>query len=179
MELGYNIPYNDHRLLSARWLRQTNLSVMELTMKLNALLKTFLAGFLAFSCITAQATPVTDDERLLDQAVQDFLEHMNKGETGLAGAMSKISDCYESPSSNKLYCLYYDYTARILDAQVREVLGMKEPLEFFSDDAFGERVAKHVYIPKGSNFAETNAHLNMLFYKIQDRMNKAIQYLSA
>ena len=142
-----------------------------LIMKINSLLKAILASFLALSCVTAQATPIVDNEKLLNQAVRDFLIHMGKQTTGMSGAIVKIDKCYKSSSTNKLYCLYYDYTARIYDAAVRELLGMEGTLDFFSDDEFLERIAKHVYFPKGSNFSESNAHLQMLFYKIQDRLN--------
>lgn len=144
-------------------------------MKLRTLFNGLCVGVLALLCLSAQAKPLTDDEKLLDQAVQDFWQHMEKGETGMAGAIAKIADCYDSPSTNKLYCLYYDYTARTVDADVRQMLEIETSPDFFSDEAFGERITKHVYLPNGSDLAETNEHLKNLSYKIQDRLDKLVK----
>ncbi|MBR7069495.1 MAG: hypothetical protein IKI30_03485 [Oxalobacter sp.] len=144
-------------------------------MRTPTFLKALLAGCLALSCVSVQAEPVVDDEKLIDQAVQDFWQHMEKGETGMSGAIVKIADCYDSPSTNKLYCLYYDYTARMVDADVRRMLGIEGTLDFFSDDVFSERAAKHVYLPNGSTLVEANDHLELLSYKIQDRLDKLVK----
>ena len=161
--------------LLSRGMLSENDNLIRMTMKRWNLFKGLCVGVLALSCLSAQAKPLTDDEKLLDQAVQDFWQHMEKGETGMAGAIAKIADCYDSPSTNKLYCLYYDYTARTVDADVRQMLEIETTPDFFSDEAFGERIAKHVYLPNGSDLEETNEHLKNLSHKIEDRLEKLVK----
>lgn len=117
--------------------------------------------------------PLMDNEQLINKAVNDFFVTYNK--SGISGLPVKITNCYKNSQTDKRYCLYLDYTAKIFDANMvaalNEEFGGNAPTyEYFDDDKFGERVGMNVYLPMSSNFEETNSHLEFLYHKLMDKI---------
>ena len=73
--------------------------------------KIFAALLLAPSLLAAK--PITDNEAQLDKAVRQFAATYQQ--SGLQGAIQEIQNCYADAQADKLYCLYLDTAARIVD----------------------------------------------------------------
>lgn len=119
------------------------------------------------------AKPIVDSNTKLNLAVNQVM-HIYK-QTGLVGVKSKIERCYHSSHSDKLYCLYLDYTARIIDTMLSAE--MRFPLdEYFEDNAFGSRIMSEVYMPLHVTKKEANRHLISLYDKIIKRLANFKKY---
>ena len=84
------------------------------------------------------------EKPLLQKALFDLKSIIE--ESGMAGAVVDISDCYEN-NPNKKYCFYLDYSARIFDAHMAQAFNTEAPtVPFFDEDTFLERSYSNYYI---------------------------------
>ena len=115
------------------------------------------------------AKPLVDNSAQMDRAVDKFFQVYKR--SGMAGVAGEIEKCYSNKKMDKLNFLYLDYTARIFDAQVTEVMGFPAN-EFFADSLFQERIATNVYFPRGVTMKQANKHLSDLYTKLIRRIDK-------
>ncbi|QEY24994.1 hypothetical protein D0T90_05730 [Neisseria animalis] len=91
----------------------------------------------------------------------------------MLGAANEIGNCYKSRKKDKLYCLYFDYTARIFDARMSEAMNFPAT-EFFDDERFAERTISKVYLPRDVSMDEANQHLSELYGKLTQKISVKI-----
>ena len=140
----------------------TSLVIWETNMK-----KIFAALLLAPSLLAAK--PITDNEAQLDKAVHQFAATYQQ--SGLQGAIQEIQSCYADAQADKLYCLYLDTAARIVD--IKAATSYHFPTDaYFSDDAYSERIIKLVYLPRGATREEAMQHLQALFHRTDEKLTE-------
>ena len=129
--------------------------------------KIFAALLLAPSLLAAK--PITDNEAQLDKAVRQFAATYQQ--SGLQGAIQEIQSCYANAQADKLYCMYLDTAARIVD--IKAAASYHFPTDaYFSDDAYSERVIKMVYLPRRATREEALQHMDALFRRTDEKLTE-------
>ena len=105
----------------------------------------------------SEDTALAQDEFLIKTSVKKLDAVMAL--SGLIGVKEEIKTCYADINSNKKYCFYLDYSARIFDANVSHGMNA-EPNEFFAEELFLERTFVNYYLPMNiTDMNQINKHL--------------------
>ncbi len=116
------------------------------------------------------AAPVSDNEKLMNSAVKRFDKVYF--ESGMQGVGAEVRSCYQNAKTDKLYCLYLDYTARIVDSVMTGGMNMSQD-QYFDDAAFGERIKTNFYHPRHVSTEDANRHLSELYHKLLQKITEA------
>lgn len=133
-----------------------------------------MAGIaLALSMVSAQAAPIKDDSKELDQATLAAIKiYRNQGSAALQKA---IVDCYKQVGYATPFCVYMDTAGREIDFTVTRAykdLGKNiTPHAFFQSKAYGSRIASFYILHKQTR-QQSNAHLKKIQPQIKKRVEK-------
>ncbi|MDY6536600.1 hypothetical protein SKM62_06610 [Acinetobacter faecalis] len=96
---------------------------------------------------------IQDNYNYMIYAVDEFLKIMP--DSGISGVARSVRDCYVDKEIDKLYCVYLDNTARLMDAAVSEQMGFNHN-EYLSYDRVLARNYKYYYIPTNTSHLATD-----------------------
>ena len=72
------------------------------------------------------------------------------------GVAKSVRDCYVNSDESRLYCVYLDNAARVLDKSVAQQMGFTRN-EYLNDDRASQRANQYFYIPsKSSGLADVH-----------------------
>lgn len=102
---------------------------------------------------TSSNNYIEDDYQLMNQAVNTTLNTVDK--VGISGMAKNVRDCYVNSNLSKLYCVYLDNSARLLDIAVTSSYQMTRN-EYLSDTRSRERANEYLYLPW--NIGDSDSH---------------------
>ena len=118
----------------------------------------------------SKKSTLAPDKVLITKAVREFEAVLSL--SGIIGVKEIVQKCYTDINSNKEYCLYLDYSARIFDANYAYEMNT-EPNEFFAEQLFLERTFVNYYLPMNIlDMDEVNKHLMDSYYAILPVLKK-------
>lgn len=113
---------------------------------------------------------IQDDYKLMNMAVYILLDKVDKN--GISGAAKDIRNCYVDPDINKLYCVYLDNAARLLDAAISTAYQIPRN-EYLYDVRVAERSDKYLYKP--NNISDSNFHTSKLEGELRTILHDAMK----
>lgn len=100
---------------------------------------------------------IEDDYQLMSNAVNSVFNTLDQ--SGMSGVAKQVRDCYVNPNMNKLYCVYFDTSARLFDSAVASSLKFPRN-EYLADDRSKKRANDYVYQPL--NIYDGESHLQKI-----------------
>lgn len=114
---------------------------------------------------------INDDYLEMTRAVKNILSTINA--SGISGAAKLVRNCYVSSDIDKLYCVYLDNAARLLDKEVAREMGFQRN-EYLTDERSQQRANQYFYTPTNSiNLSREHAVkiekelMNILSYEVK------------
>lgn len=114
--------------------------------------------------------PIFDDSNLMEVAVNNVLKIVD--DEGISGVARAIRNCYVNVNSNKLYCVYFDNTAKILDTAMSNTYHFPRD-QYLYDDKVIERSYRYLYKPR--NITDFKIHISKIDGEIRALLLKNIR----
>lgn len=100
------------------------------------------------------SSEINDDYSEMTRAVKNVLSTLKQ--SGISGVAKSVRDCYVNSDESRLYCVYLDNAARVLDKSVAQQMGFTRN-EYLNDDRASQRANQYFYIPsKSSGLADVH-----------------------
>ncbi|MBP2602793.1 J domain-containing protein [Acinetobacter calcoaceticus] len=93
---------------------------------------------------------------LMYKAVQSVINIQE--ESGIIGVVKEIHDCYIDKKEDRLYCLFLDLTARMLDLGASQTMGIIRD-DYLMDERVLSRINNNYYIPNSIDSGTATEHL--------------------
>ena len=113
---------------------------------------------------------IMDDNNLMNMAVHTVLTKVN--DKGISGVAKDIRDCYVNPNLSKLYCVYLDNSAKLLDIAVSSAYQIPRN-EYLYDARVSERSYKYLYKP--NNIIDFNSHISKIEGEIKTILHNSLE----
>ncbi|MDV4311351.1 J domain-containing protein [Acinetobacter baumannii] len=82
-------------------------------------------------------------------------------ESGIIGVVKEIHDCYVDKKEERLYCLFLDLTARMLDLGASQTMGIIRD-DYLMDERVLTRINNNYYIPNGIDSSTATEHVQRM-----------------
>ncbi|WP_312080557.1 hypothetical protein [Acinetobacter schindleri] len=105
----------------------------------------------------SSASYIEDDYQLMTNAVNSVFNILDQ--SGMSGVAKQVRDCYVNPNMNKLYCVYFDTSARLFDSEIASSLKFPRN-EYLADGRSKKRANDYVYQPL--NIYDGESHLQKI-----------------
>ncbi|MCH2000567.1 J domain-containing protein [Acinetobacter seifertii] len=96
---------------------------------------------------------------LMNKAVQSVINIQE--ESGIIGVVKEIHDCYINKKEERLYCLFLDLTARMLDSGASQTMGIIRD-DYLMDERVLTRINNNYYIPNSIDSITATEHVQRM-----------------
>ena len=115
---------------------------------------------------------IIDDNNLMSSAVNAVVNRVN--DAGLVNLIKDIRSCYLNANTNKLYCVYIDNSAKLLDIAISNAYKIPRN-EYLYNDRVLQRAYKYLYAP--NNISDFTVHIAKIENEIRPLLYSAIRSL--
>ena len=115
---------------------------------------------------------IIDDNNLMSSAVNAVVNRVN--DAGLVNLIKDIRSCYLNANTNKLYCVYIDNSAKLLDIAISNAYKIPRN-EYLYNDRVLQRAYKYLYAP--NNISDFTVHIAKIENEIRPQLYSAIRSL--
>lgn len=109
---------------------------------------------------------------LMRKAVQSVINIQE--ESGITGVVKEIHDCYIDKKEDRLYCLFLDLTARMLDLGASQTMGIIRD-DYLMDERVLSRINNNYYIPNRIDSGTATEHLQNMNAELAEILKEKYQ----
>ncbi|MBJ9721173.1 DnaJ domain-containing protein [Acinetobacter calcoaceticus] len=109
---------------------------------------------------------------LMHKAVQSVINIQE--ESGIIGVVKEIHDCYIDKNKDRLYCLFLDLTARMLDLGASQTMGIIRD-DYLMDERVLSRINNNYYIPNGIDSSTATEHVQKMDLELAEIFKEKYQ----
>lgn len=95
-------------------------------------------------------------------------------ESGIIGVIKEIHDCYVDKKEERLYCLFLDLTARMLDLGASQTMGIIRD-DYLMDERVLTRINNNYYIPNGIDSSTVTEHVQRMNIELAEIFKEKYQ----
>ncbi|MFX6992332.1 J domain-containing protein [Acinetobacter baumannii] len=95
-------------------------------------------------------------------------------ESGIIGVVKEIHDCYVDKKEERLYCLFLDLTARMLDLGASQTMGIIRD-DYLMDERVLTRINNNYYIPNGIDSSTATEHVQRMNIELAEIFKEKYQ----
>ncbi|HEO1803640.1 TPA: J domain-containing protein [Acinetobacter baumannii] len=95
-------------------------------------------------------------------------------ESGIIGVIKEIHDCYVDKKEERLYCLFLDLTARMLDLGASQTMGIIRD-DYLMDERVLTRINNNYYIPNGIDSSTATEHVQRMNIELAEIFKEKYQ----
>jgi len=95
-------------------------------------------------------------------------------ESGIIGVVKEIHDCYIDKKEERLYCLFLDLTARMLDLGASQTMGIIRD-DYLMDERVLTRINNNYYIPNGIDSSTATEHVQRMNVELAEIFKEKYQ----
>lgn len=117
-----------------------------------------------------KVTPYRPD--LMNKAVLSVINIQE--ESGIIGVVKEIHDCYVDKKEERLYCLFLDLTARMLDLGASQTMGIIRD-DYLMDERVLTRINNNYYIPNGIDSSTATEHVQRMNIELAEIFKEKYQ----
>jgi curved DNA-binding protein CbpA len=109
---------------------------------------------------------------LMNKAVQSVINIQE--ESGIIGVVKEIHDCYINKKEERLYCLFLDLTARMLDSGASQTMGIIRD-DYLMDERVLTRINNNYYIPNSIDSSTATEHVQRMNVELAEIFKEKYQ----
>jgi len=109
---------------------------------------------------------------LMNKAVQSVINIQE--ESGIIGVVKEIHDCYIDKKEERLYCLFLDLTARMLDLGASQTMGIIRD-DYLMDERVLTRINNNYYIPNSIDSSTATEHVQRMNVELAEIFKEKYQ----
>ncbi|ETR95379.1 J domain-containing protein [Acinetobacter lactucae] len=109
---------------------------------------------------------------LMNKAVQSVINIQE--ESGIIGVVKEIHDCYIDKKEERLYCLFLDLTARMLDLGASQTMGIIRD-DYLMDERVLTRINNNYYIPNSIDSSTATEHVQRMNIELAEIFKEKYQ----
>ncbi|WP_337078127.1 J domain-containing protein [Acinetobacter pittii] len=109
---------------------------------------------------------------LMNKAVQSVINIQE--ESGIIGVVKEIHDCYINKKEERLYCLFLDLTARMLDSGASQTMGIIRD-DYLMDERVLTRINNNYYIPNSIDSSTAIEHVQRMNVELAEIFKEKYQ----
>ena len=108
--------------------------------------------------VSYSTNSIVDNHSYMSYSIDELLKTLS--DKGISGVARSVRDCYIDVEVDKLYCVYLDHSARLIDEIISKQMGIDRD-EYLKDDKVQARTQKYYYIPTNTSHLAFN-HQNII-----------------